>query len=218
MADNPSTPGRPYAGESHTDRAARRSEQLLDAGFELFGTVGYRATTVRALCREAKVTDRYFYKSFTDSEDLVAAVYRRCIDRLQDAVLDGLRAAPSTDPDDLITAGLDAFFAAVEDPRLARIVWLEVLGASPRLDELYIATLSTFLDVIPPTVLDAFEQQGLDREHTQLVAIALVGAINTTGMAWFLRGYDTPRSAIVAAAKRVIGFASGPGQQIMNKP
>jgi AcrR family transcriptional regulator len=53
--------GRSYGGESANDRLARRRRQLLDAGLELFGTTGYRATTVRQLCREARVSDRYFY-------------------------------------------------------------------------------------------------------------------------------------------------------------
>jgi AcrR family transcriptional regulator len=193
--------GRAYAGESHADRANRRTEQLLDAGFELFGTIGYRATTVRALCREAKVTDRYFYKSFANSEELIATVYQRCIDRLQSAILDAVRSTPSTDMDDVITAGLDAFFTAVEDSRLARIIWLEILGASPHLDQLYNTTLSTFLDVIAPADVIGY-QQNLDAEHAEIVAIALVGAINTTGMAWYLRGYDTPRAVLVAASRR----------------
>lgn len=204
MPDTSSTSGRPYAGESHADRAARRTEQLLDAGFELFGTVGYRATTVRMLCREAKVTDRYFYKSFTNTEALIAAVYQRCIDRSTRAILDRLETVEPTDVDAMIVAGLDAFYAEVEDPRLARIFWLEILGASPRLDQLYNDTLSTVLELIPLEILDSRRQPPLDDEHSRLVAIALIGAINTTGLAWFLRGYDTPRAVIVSATKRVL--------------
>ncbi|WP_171050258.1 TetR/AcrR family transcriptional regulator [Nocardia cyriacigeorgica] len=205
MPQNSSTTsGRPYAGESHEDRAERRTRQLLDAGFELFGTVGYRATTVRALCREAKVTDRYFYKSFANTEELMAAVYQRCIERLTNAIIGRWDAMASTDLDEMITLGLDAFYAAVEDRRLARIIWLEILGASPQLDQVYDKTLSGLLNVIPPAVLDTFRQPGLDDEHARIIAIALIGAINTTGMAWYLRGYDTPREVIVAAMKRLI--------------
>ena len=68
--------GRPYAGERPGERVLRRRQQFLDAGLELFGSIGYRATTVRILCKQAKLTDRYFYESFTSTEDLLLEVYR----------------------------------------------------------------------------------------------------------------------------------------------
>ena len=36
--------------------------RLLDAALELFGTAGYEATSIGALCREAKVSTRDFYR------------------------------------------------------------------------------------------------------------------------------------------------------------
>ncbi|MBJ7353180.1 MAG: helix-turn-helix transcriptional regulator, partial [Rhodococcus sp.] len=56
--------GRAYGGESAADRDDRRRRQLLDAGLRVFGSVGYRAATVRGLCREAKIADRHFYQYF----------------------------------------------------------------------------------------------------------------------------------------------------------
>src|ERR1700735_1278322 len=91
--------GRPYGGESPADRVARRRGQFLDAGLELFGTDGYRATTVRGLCKQAKVTDRYFYESFSGTEDLLAAVYQTCMGRVQQRVVTAL--ASVRDEDDI---------------------------------------------------------------------------------------------------------------------
>src|SRR4029077_5184552 len=58
------TPQRAYGGVSAEDRIAARRAKLLDAGLELFGTRGYATTGVKDVCREAGLTDRYFYESF----------------------------------------------------------------------------------------------------------------------------------------------------------
>ena len=94
--------GRTYGGESADDRLTRRRRQLLDAGLELFGTAGYRATTVRQLCREAKVSDRYFYEQFDSTEDLLLAA-----------------STPSSG-------------SWRPRSRLARVVWFEVLDLGQR--------------------------------------------------------------------------------------
>ena len=77
--------GRTYGGESADDRLTRRRRQLLDAGLELFETAGCRATTVRQLCRAAKVSDRYFYEQFDSTEDLLLVVYDECTRGLEEA-------------------------------------------------------------------------------------------------------------------------------------
>ena len=75
--------GRTYAGESLSERTARRRQQFLDAGLQVFGTTGYRTATVRQLCKQAGLTDRYFYESFASTEDLLVAVYEREFDELR---------------------------------------------------------------------------------------------------------------------------------------
>lgn len=71
----------------------------MAAGLELFGTVGYRATTVRMLCKQAGLIDRYFYKNFTDTEDLLAAVYTESVDRIEAEVGEAIGPAlASRDP------------------------------------------------------------------------------------------------------------------------
>ncbi len=79
--------GRTYGGESLADRQAKRRQKFMAAGHELFGTVGFRQTTVRLLCKQAELTDRYFYESFDSIEDLLAAVYQQAIEQLQRQVL-----------------------------------------------------------------------------------------------------------------------------------
>jgi AcrR family transcriptional regulator len=56
-------------------RHALRRDQLITAGVTLLGGASGPALTVRAVCREAGLTERYFYESFSDRDDFVCAVY-----------------------------------------------------------------------------------------------------------------------------------------------
>lgn len=109
---DPVSEGRAYGGESPPDdRLARRRRQLLDAGHEVFGTIGHRAATVRGVCRLAQVTEGYFYESFLGLEDLLLGVYEAALARLRDAVVVASASMPDEAPLETVAmAGLDAFF------------------------------------------------------------------------------------------------------------
>ncbi|BBY45699.1 hypothetical protein MCEL_39940 [Mycolicibacterium celeriflavum] len=57
------------------DRQVLRRDELIAAGVELLGSVQGPSLTVRAVCRAAGLTERYFYESFTDRDEFVRAVY-----------------------------------------------------------------------------------------------------------------------------------------------
>lgn len=197
--------GRSYAGESAAQRLARQRRQFLDAGLELFGTVGYRATSVRALCKQARLIDRYFYKNFHDTEDLLAAVYSESMDQVQAAVMKAIaESSAGNQPNDLIGAGLDAFFAAIENSRIARVGWLEVLGVSPRIDEMYTRRVQQFADLMLILAKGMLPRWPLADEEARVTGIAVVGAVSQSALHWLLEDYRTPRETLVSANGRLI--------------
>lgn len=64
-----------WSGVPLQDRQALRRDELISAGVSLLGGEGGPALTVRAVCREAGLTERYFYESFADRDEFVRAVY-----------------------------------------------------------------------------------------------------------------------------------------------
>jgi len=64
-----------WSGVPLEDRQAMRRDQLIASGVTLLGGEGGPALTVRAVCRAAGLTERYFYESFTDREEFVRSVY-----------------------------------------------------------------------------------------------------------------------------------------------
>lgn len=197
--------GRMYGGESAADRLARQRQQFMEAGLTLFGTIGYRATTVRMLCRQAGLIDRYFYKNFVDTEDLLAAVYSDAIDGIQATVIKALMPElPSGNPERIVTAGLEAFFTAFENPRVARICWLEVLGVSSRIDALYISRIQRFADLLTELARSLVPDMKLHPDDMQFTGFGLVGAISQSALQWLLSDYRAERQHLVAANTRLL--------------
>ena len=122
-------PLRRYGGVSGPERVARRRTLLLDAALELYGTHGYAETSVKDVCREARLTDRYFYESFRDSVDLFTSLYDHLTAELLALVATAVAAVPP-DPERQVRAAIEAFVRSLaDDPRKARIVFAEPSSA-----------------------------------------------------------------------------------------
>ena len=76
-----------WSGVPLRDRQVRRRDELIAAGVTLLGGAGGPALTVRAVCREAGLTERYFYESFNDRDQFVRAVYDDVCSRAMSALM-----------------------------------------------------------------------------------------------------------------------------------
>lgn len=196
--------GRVYAGENPAERTARRRQQFMDAGLQIFGSTGYRTATVRQLCRQAELTDRYFYESFDTMEDLLIAVYRQQFDQLQQVVLVKLMdAEPGSNVMSTVRAGLDALFDMASDPCVARVCWLEVLGVSPRVDETYMRTFTGFADLVINFARQRFPHWQIDDDEARMLGLALIGAVSQTVTHWVLGHYRESKQTLLSATSRV---------------
>lgn len=218
MTRSVSPAGRAYAGESQAERVARRRQQFLDAGLQVFGTTGYRTATVRLLCRQAELTDRYFYESFASTEDLLVAVYEREFDHLQQVVVAALAdEAAMRDPMVAVERALNALFEMASEPRVARVCWLEVLGVSARVDGVYTRNIERFAALVVAFARQQFSTSTdtIDEAESRMLGIAMIGAVSQPVTHWLLGGYQEDRATMVAATARVFlgvikGLQSGP--------
>jgi AcrR family transcriptional regulator len=104
-----------WTGVPLEDRQARRRDDLLAAGVELLGGVDGPGVTVRAVCRQAGLTERYFYESFTDRDQFVRAIYDDVCTRAMSAL------STATTPRDAV----ERFVAMmVDDPVRGRVLLL----------------------------------------------------------------------------------------------
>lgn len=205
-ADAPAKKGRPYGGVAPEARAAERRDALIRAGTRVFGTVGFRKATVRAICQEARLNDRYFYAAFDSTEALLRATYQQHAEDLRAQVSEATAAAEGT-LEARIDAGLHAFFAFLRDPCAARVLLLEVMGVSPETDATYQRNLLEFGKQIMANVQLAGthndEDAGL-RADQRIIGLALVGALTNVGAAWLLTGYRDPEDKMVRNCRQVV--------------
>ncbi|MEG0828904.1 MAG: TetR/AcrR family transcriptional regulator, partial [Acinetobacter sp.] len=75
------TKERQFKGLSLTERKQARREKLIQAGIEAYGRQGFFAVTVKDICNEAKLTERYFYESFKKSDELFQTIFLTLIDQ-----------------------------------------------------------------------------------------------------------------------------------------
>ncbi|MFB9931504.1 TetR/AcrR family transcriptional regulator [Amycolatopsis halotolerans] len=198
-------PGRTWAGTTLDDRKAQRRAQLLAAGLDLLGSHGSAAVSVRAVCRSAKLTERYFYESFADRESLVAAVYEDVGDQARQALADAVSG--EADPGRRAGRAVTAFVELVlDDPRKGRVLLL-----APLTDP---ALTSRGLHLLPAFATLVGEQLSRgDETGRQLVAIGLVGALSNVFIAYLDGTLKVSRERLVEhCVKLVLGadaFDSG---------
>ncbi|WP_348762576.1 TetR/AcrR family transcriptional regulator [uncultured Salinisphaera sp.] len=193
--------GRDYAGQSLDERRAQRRQALIDAGEVIFGDQGFRAATVKAICRQAGLTERYFYESFSNSEALFAAVYKTLVAAIEQDMRSALAAAP-TDADAMADAALRVYFSYMARPRVARIVLIEIFGISPSIDRTYRAATLKFAELTEELTGRLFDASLLDGQgaRSRLVAMGLVGSTIHIAMYWNLNGYRESLDEVVGSA------------------
>lgn len=194
---------RVYAGQTHDARVSERRRAFIEAGLSIIGAQGYRAATVRAVCAEAGLTDRYFYESFEGTEALLQAVYSEISERLHTAI-DTAVAKAGSSLEAQLDAALAAFLDTIRDPRAARILFAEVLGVSSDVTTLYLKTTTEFAEQLLDAVklhVPEFEKHPEDR---RVLGLALIGAMTFAASAWALTGYTRPATHVVRNCRRIL--------------
>lgn len=194
---------RVYGGTPMEQRVAERRRSLLAAAFEIIGELGHRALTVRAVCKKAGLTDRYFYESFDNGEALLIAVHQSLQDELNDA-MNRAMAEHADDLEQAVRASIVAYLAFMRDPRKARVLIMEILGVSDKVTEHYLQSTLVFSE----TFLQAAEPHlsKLDKSSPERVLLgeALLGALVYAGNTWVMTDYQFPEQLVVDTSLRVL--------------
>ena len=166
-----------WSGVPLQDRQALRRDELITAGIGLLGSSGGPNLTVRAVCKAAGLTERYFYESFTDRDEYVAAVY----DDVCTAAMATLRESES------MRDAVERFVALmIDDPARGRVLLLApeaepVLARSgARWMPNFIELLQHNLTRITDTTTQAMVATGLIGALTALFTAYLDGRLEAT--------------------------------------
>jgi len=185
-----------YRGISPVERRAQRRERLLEAGLELFGTDGYADSSIRAVCAVASLNSRYFYESFTGREDLLYHVYQSVVREVAAVVLEAT-AGESTIAGQA-EAGLRASWTFLaKDPRKAKVISVEVVGVSDRLERLRRENRHAFAEILMRNArLITGDSLELRMDPT-LTSRSLMGAVIDLQVDWINGDVDASVDEIV---------------------
>jgi AcrR family transcriptional regulator len=179
MATAPSAHARPYRGVDAADRLAGRRAGLLEAGLDLLGGNDSGELTVRAICRRAGVAARYFYESFADKDEFVAAVFDWVIAELAATTQAAVAAAP---PEEQPRAGMANIVHTIGgDPRVGRLLFSAQL-ANAVLVRKRAESSTLFAMLSGRYVEDALRVP--ENERIKAAAHFVVGGVGQTISAW----------------------------------
>lgn len=112
---------RPYRGVEAAERVDLRRRRLLDAGLDLLGARPQTELTVRAVCKQSGLTARYFYESFADKDEFVAAVFDAAV---ADIATSTQAAVATSPPAEQNRAGMANLVRTVSaDARIGRVLF-----------------------------------------------------------------------------------------------
>ncbi|MDI3237787.1 TetR/AcrR family transcriptional regulator [Acinetobacter ursingii] len=195
---------RQFKGLSLTERKHARREKLIEAGIETYGTQGFFSVTVKDVCNEAKLTERYFYESFKKSEDLFQTIFLKLIETLQQNVMQSvMQAAP--DPAKMIDAGLGALLRTLkDDPRLARIIYIDAMLVQELHNQATIQeTMLRFDRMIQAFVMLMMPNLQRSEQEVSLIATGLNGYVTQIAIRWVMGGFKQSQEDVLFACRTV---------------
>lgn len=170
---------------------------LVEAAFELFGEDGETAVTVRSVCRHSALNTRYFYESFTDTDELLGAAY----DFVVADLIGELAGAMADLPDDRarLRAGIHTVLDfSSEDPRRGKILFTEA-----RTNPVLAARRSTIQEQLRKSVLDEGPTASRPARIADLVGAAMyAGAMAELAQQWLSGNLGADLDPVVDAAVR----------------
>ncbi|MEG0170802.1 MAG: TetR/AcrR family transcriptional regulator [Acinetobacter sp.] len=191
---------RQFKGLSLTERKELRREKLIEAGIATYGTHGFFSVTVKDVCNEAKLTERYFYESFKKSEELFQTVFLKMIGKMQHCLTQAvLMAAP--EPKNMVNAGLSALLNAIkDDPRMARIIYIDAMLVQDLHNQATIQeTLTQFDRIIQAFVMITMPNAPQSAEEVSLMATGLNGYVTHIIIRWVSESFKQPLEDVLSA-------------------
>lgn len=196
-------PSRMWKGRSPQARVAERRAQLVEAAVELLGTEGVGGLTMRAVCRVAELSPRYFYESFADRDALMLEAFDQTLARMRAVVTAALSGSSTSS--ELLREAFDAAARLVaEDRRVGRILFREPF-ADDRLRPHATAAIPTFFI----TALSGLDERGRlletgDPRKLDLQISALSGALISLFLDWTEGKFGDDRSTFADYCTHVV--------------
>ena len=134
-----------WGARTGDERRAERRERIIRAAIKVYGQHGYHRTSVKAVCLEAGLTERYFYESFVNNEDLL----RHCFLAVEDDLFKNTQAAAR-----------DAAPSVIERARATLLVYLDLIRRNPDTARVFLIEMASVSPAAEALVLESLDRFG----------------------------------------------------------
>ena len=198
---------RPYRGIGAAERLDQRRRRLVEAGLDLLGADSPETElTVRAVCKRSGLTARYFYESFTDKDQFVAAVFDAAVADIATTTQAAVAASPQAEQGRAGLANLVRTISA--DSRIGRVLF-DVHMSNP-----VILRKRSDLGGIFAFLLAQHLAASLRRDQTGRSRAAVhfvVGGVGQTISAWLAGEVDLGQEQLIDQLTAILGALDDPG-------
>jgi AcrR family transcriptional regulator len=196
-------------------RSARR-KQLLAAAQEVFVAQGYHAAAMDDIAERAGVSKPVLYQHFPGKLELYLAL----LDTHCEAIVAKVQAAmtATSDNKERVRGAVQAYFDFVDHESEAfRLVFESDLRNEPAARERVERAERESIEAIADTIMS---DTGVNRDHAEVLAAALVGSAHTAARFWLAGGRRVAKADAEAllAALAWRGIASFPLQSEADEP
>lgn len=180
-------------------------ERLQEAALELFARRGYEQTTAADIARSVGLTERTFFRHFSDKREVLFQGQ----ELLLDAFLDGMAAAPhGATPMEVVAAALGSVAAFFPDDRRDRSrLRQSVIDQHPALQERERHKLSTLATAIG----DALRARGIPEPAATLAAESAITVFSVSFAQWIREGEERSIADIERAVLAELRDLAGGG-------
>ena len=151
--------------------------RLERAALALYGERGFENTTVAGIAAAAGLTERTFFRYFTDKREVLFAGAAALQDLLVNAVVEAPRSAA---PIDAIAAALEAAAAVFQERRDFSVQRQSVIAANTELQERELIKLATLASALA----DALRRRGVTDPTAGLAAEAGIAVFKIAFERW----------------------------------
>lgn len=182
-------------------RGWKRVEAILAAAAELFGDVGYEATSMEAIATAAGTSIGSVYQFFEKKQDVFVAIAHRCLEDTRVLATGFTSEATAALPvDEVLDAAVDAFVALGHQHPGVR-----ALNRNLQLYGLFEAADEAMLRELAASTADFLRTRdvGLDEAAARRVGLTIVTTVNSVA---FFAQRSTPdeATALVEESKRML--------------
>ncbi len=190
---------RRWGSKTADERRSQRRHDLMQAAIKVYGERGFQNCSVKSVCDAAGLTERYFYESFANGEDML----QQCFKLVTSGLIAKMRETAETTGGGRrkrVRAALLTYLGALRaNPPAARLFLLSMASVSPATD----ALISSNLDEFGCLLLEVLGRQESRDEVSLLLMRGVVGGGLHIARAWVANGFAENISDVADSALKL---------------